>query len=132
MGERDEHIATGRALSLGGELLHPHHESQQRQRRCWWSRWRWLRGQFPIPAGCETSVPQNWSSMAVALRNFLWMDADSFRVFALEGIYRRKGDVRGHPGGPHHMVARPGAPTPPPASWPFSVSPLDSVYVTAK
>jgi hypothetical protein len=27
-------------------------------------------------AGTETSVPQNWSSMAAALRNFLWMDAD--------------------------------------------------------
>jgi hypothetical protein len=27
-------------------------------------------------AGTETSVPQNWSSMAAALRNFLWMEAD--------------------------------------------------------
>jgi hypothetical protein len=27
MGERDEHIATGRALSLGGELLRPYHGS---------------------------------------------------------------------------------------------------------
>jgi hypothetical protein len=52
--------------------------------------------------------PRNWSSMAVVLQNFLWMDADSFRVFASEGIYRRKGDVRGHPGDPHHLVARPG------------------------
>jgi hypothetical protein len=26
--------------------------------------------------------------MAVALRNFSWMDADSFRVFASEAFYR--------------------------------------------
>jgi hypothetical protein len=59
-------------------------------------------------AGTETSVPQNWSLMAAALRNFLWMDTDSFRVFALKGIYRQKGNVRGHPGGPRHLVGRPG------------------------
>jgi hypothetical protein len=56
-------------------------------------------------AGTETSVPQNWSSMAAALRNFSWIDADSLRVFTSEAIYRRKGDVRGHPRGPHHTVA---------------------------
>jgi hypothetical protein len=33
--------------------------------------------------------------MAAALRNFSWMNADSFRVFMSEGFYRRKGDVRG-------------------------------------
>jgi hypothetical protein len=37
------------------------------------------------------------------------MDADSFRVFTSEAIYRRKGDVRGCPGGPHHRVAWPGS-----------------------
>jgi hypothetical protein len=58
-------------------------------------------------AGTEISIPQNWSSMAAALQNFSWMYADSFRVFASEGIYRRKGDVKGHPGGPHHLVAQP-------------------------
>jgi hypothetical protein len=59
-------------------------------------------------AGTETSVARNWSSMAAVLWNFSWMDADYFRVFASEGIYRRKGDVRGHPGGPHHLVVRQG------------------------
>jgi hypothetical protein len=39
-------------------------------------------------AGTETSVPQNWPSMAAALQNFSWMDARRFRVFALERIYR--------------------------------------------
>jgi hypothetical protein len=33
--------------------------------------------------------------MATALQNFSWTDADSFRVFASERIYRWKGDVRG-------------------------------------
>jgi hypothetical protein len=56
-------------------------------------------------ARTETSVPRNWSSMAAALRNFSWMEADSFRVFVSEAIYRRKGEIRGHLRGPHHVVA---------------------------
>jgi hypothetical protein len=59
-------------------------------------------------AGTETSISQNWSSMAAALRNFSWMDANRFRVFSSERIYRRKGDVRGWTRGPHHLVAQPG------------------------
>jgi hypothetical protein len=27
-------------------------------------------------AGTETSVPRNWSSMAAALQNFIWENAD--------------------------------------------------------
>jgi hypothetical protein len=75
-------------------------------------------------ARTETSVLRTSSSMAAALRNFSWIDADSFSVFASEAFYRRKGDVRGHPGGPRHLVARLGgdlrhpmmlsAPGPPP------------------
>jgi hypothetical protein len=50
MWEREiNHIATSRALSLGGELLPPHHGSQQRRWRWRWSRWRWLRGAIPHP-----------------------------------------------------------------------------------
>jgi hypothetical protein len=41
-------------------------------------------------ARTETSIPRTSSSMAAALRNFLWMNVDSFRVFAMEGIYRLK------------------------------------------
>jgi hypothetical protein len=59
-------------------------------------------------ARTETSVPQTSSLMAAALQNFSWMYDDSFRVFASEAFYRRRGDVRGHPGAPHHRVARPG------------------------
>jgi hypothetical protein len=67
-------------------------------------------GNFPSRqvAGTETSVPRNWSLMVAALRNFLWMDTRWFRVFVSEAFYRRKGDVRGHLRGPHHMVAWPG------------------------
>jgi hypothetical protein len=77
-------------------------------------------------AGIETSVPRNWSSMAAALQNFLWMDADLFRVFASEALYRQRGDVRGHQGGPTPGggAAR-GGPAPPggvATSWPSSVS----------
>jgi hypothetical protein len=61
-----------------------------------------------LGAGTEKSVPQNWSSMAAVLRNFSWMDAGLFRVFASVRIYRQKGDVRGWTGGPHHLVVWPG------------------------
>jgi hypothetical protein len=66
-------------------------------------------GNSPSQQGAriETSIPQNLSLMTAALRNFSWIDADSFRVFASEAIYRRKGDVGGRLGGPHHVVARP-------------------------
>jgi hypothetical protein len=59
-------------------------------------------------AGTETSIPQNWSSTAAALRNFTRRYANFSRVFASEASYRRRGDVRGHQGVPHHSVAHPG------------------------
>jgi hypothetical protein len=46
--------------------------------------------------------------MAAALQNFSWMETGLFKVFALERIYRWKGNVRGWTRGPHHRVARPG------------------------
>ena len=103
------HIATGRALSLGGELLPPHHGSQQRRWRWRWCRWRWLRGQFPVPAACRNrdSVPRNLSSMAAALRNSSGNMTWYFRVYASGGINRRRGDVGGAPRGPNHRLARP-------------------------
>jgi hypothetical protein len=78
-------------------------------------------------AEIKTSVPQNLSSMAVALRNFSWMEASSSRVFALGAIYRWKGDVGGCSRGPHRSQAWPGMGLrhgmvwPPPGS---SLSPL--------
>ena len=34
-------------------------------------------------AGTETSVPRILSATAVELRNFSWMEADSYRVFCV-------------------------------------------------
>jgi hypothetical protein len=131
------HIATGRARNLGGELLPPHHGRQQRWWRWQWSQWRWLRGQFPVPAGCRNvdfCPPKLVFDGGGAAE--LFVNGDWFlRVFGSERIYRWKGDVRGWTRGPHHLVARPGGPAPPycvPASWPSSVSALDSVIVSGK
>jgi hypothetical protein len=43
-----------------------------------------------------------------ALQNFSGKNTDSFRVFTMEALYRRRGNVRGQPGASHHRVARPG------------------------
>jgi hypothetical protein len=59
-------------------------------------------------ARIETFVPRNLSSMAVALRNCSGKNADCFRVFHREALYRRRGVVRSGPGGPHHRWAWPG------------------------
>jgi hypothetical protein len=45
---------------------------------------------------------------AAALRNFTGRNANLFRVFTLETLYRLRGNVRGWPGPPHHRVACPG------------------------
>jgi hypothetical protein len=46
------------------------------------------RGTSPSRQGAriQTSVPQNWSSMAAVLRNFYGKNAKQFRVSALEGF----------------------------------------------
>jgi hypothetical protein len=50
-------------------------------------------------AGTETSIPQNLSSTVAALRNCSGKNADCFRVFHWEALYRRRGAVRSGPGG---------------------------------
>jgi hypothetical protein len=45
--------------------------------------------------GIETSVPRNWSSTVAALRNFTGKNAERFRGFTMEALYRQRGDVRG-------------------------------------
>jgi hypothetical protein len=57
----------------------------------------------------ETSVPQNWSSTVAALQNCSRKNADCFRVFHREALYRRRGVVRSGLGWSHHRWARPGA-----------------------
>jgi hypothetical protein len=74
-------------------------------------------------AGTETSVPQNLSSTAAALRNCSGNFADSLRVFHPEALYRRRGIVRGLPGRPHNGWARPGAGPCPPVVWAASGPP---------
>jgi hypothetical protein len=96
------HIATGRALSVGGELLPPHHGRHQRRWRWRWSQWRWLRGQFPVPTGCRNRdfCPPNFVfDGGGAAEHFVDGDC-SFRVFASEGFYSRKGDAKGWTRGP--------------------------------
>jgi hypothetical protein len=137
MGERDEHIATGRALSPGGELLPPHIGVSNVDGDGSGVDGDGSGGNSPSRqgAGTETSVPRNWSSMVAALWNFLWAETGRFRVFTSERIYRCKSDVRGWTRGPHHLVARPEGGTTPygvPTSWPSSVSALDSVFVSEK
>jgi hypothetical protein len=59
-------------------------------------------GTSPSRQGAKTEicVPRNLSSTAVALRNCSGKNADSFRVFRPEALYRRRGVVRGLPGRP--------------------------------
>jgi hypothetical protein len=59
--------------------------------------------------GTKTSVRRNLSLMAAALQNCSRKNADRFRVFCREALYRWRGGVRGPPGWPHHRWARPGA-----------------------
>jgi hypothetical protein len=60
-------------------------------------------------AGIETSLPRNSSAAAAELRNCSGKNADCFRVFRWEALYRRRGVVRRRPGWSHHRGARPGA-----------------------
>jgi hypothetical protein len=53
------------------------------------------------------------SSTAAALQKCSGKNADCFRVFLRKAFYRRRGGVRGPPGGPHHPWARPGGGVPP-------------------
>jgi hypothetical protein len=71
----------------------------------------------------------------VVLRNFSGRNADSFRVFAMEALYKRRGDVRGQPGPHTWWWCGQGAPAPPygvPAPWPPSGSPSNFVLCQGK
>ena len=58
---------------------------------------------FPSRQGAITEflIPELGFSVAAELQNSFWKNVNSFRVFASEAIYRRKGDVGGPPGRPH-------------------------------
>jgi hypothetical protein len=70
--------------------------------------------------------------MVAALRNFIWKNADWFRVFASEWIYRRRGDVRGHQGGPHQVVAWPGVDPRHQVVWPPPGPPLSLLWTPSR
>jgi hypothetical protein len=77
MGERDEHIATGRALSLGENYSVLIMGVSNIDGDGGGVDGDGFRGNSPSwqGAGTETSAPQNWSSMAVVLQNFSWIDS---------------------------------------------------------
>jgi hypothetical protein len=73
------HIATGRALSLGEELLSLLIMGDSNSDGYGGG----VDGDgsednspSPQGGGIETSVPQNWSSMVATLRNFSWTETD--------------------------------------------------------
>src|SRR3954467_9376068 len=73
--ERDEHIATGRALSLEEELLPPHHGNQQRRWRWWWRSMEMAPGALPRPGRVpeqRLSIHRISPSVAAVQRNFFW------------------------------------------------------------
>ena len=91
-------------------------------------RWRWLRGHFPVPAGCRNrdflspKSPLRWQRRCGTFRG--WR-LDDLGFLHQEASYRRRGKIGGQPGGPHHLVARPGL-------WPLSVSSSGSVSPLVK
>jgi hypothetical protein len=68
------------------------------------ARWRWLRGHFPVPAGCwnRDFCPLKFVFDDGGAAELFWkFFADSLRVFYPEASYRQRGIVRGLPGAPH-------------------------------
>src|SRR4051812_40289404 len=75
--ERDEHIDIGRALSLEGELLPPHHGNQQRRWRWWWRSMEMAPGAIPRPDRVpeqrllSPESPLRWRQCCKSFRGFL-------------------------------------------------------------
>ena len=131
MGEREEHIATGRNLSPEGELLPLHGGGKQR-------RWRWIRGHFPVPARCRhrNSGPPKLVGDGGGDRNCFWRKKGSILgVSTPRGKYRRRGASRGPTRqsggslarprvGPRHLPSWLPGGGPPPLLWWFRKLPL--------
>ena len=75
-------------------------------------RWRWLRGHFPIPAGCRNrdflspESPLRWRRRS---RTFCGKTSNPPKFLGQKASYRRRGRPRGCLGPPHHALARPGS-----------------------
>jgi hypothetical protein len=74
-----------------------------------------LSGRVP---GRVSGPSQSQVNDGSGLQEVLWMDVLGVMVFAMEKIYRRKGDVRGRSRGPHQGPARPGGRPRHPMVWP--------------
>jgi hypothetical protein len=57
--------------------------------------------------GRASGPSRSWVDDGGGLQYVLWKDFSGDRVFTTKGIYRRKGDVRGRPRGPHQGPAQP-------------------------
>jgi hypothetical protein len=79
-----------------------------------------LRWRFPSPTGCQEELldPPDLGPTAAADRDVFWKSDRGFRFFPLGGLYRRRGGVRGGPGGPHHRPARARGRSRPLVVWP--------------
>src|SRR5215203_4167025 len=104
------HIATGTAPSLNGELLPPHGSSSGDEDGGGDDSGvdgEAFRGHFRVRqgAGTETPVPQILASRWRRLWKVSRTVASSVRVFDAGALYRRKGSVGGAKGRPHHRVA---------------------------
>jgi hypothetical protein len=105
------HIATGTAPSLDGELLPPHGSSSGDEDGGGDGSGvdgEAFRGHFPVRqgAGTETPVPQILASRWRRLWKVSRTVASSVRVFDAGALNRRRGGAGGSKGRPHHRVAR--------------------------
>jgi hypothetical protein len=81
-------------------------------------------GDSPLWQGARKS---SWTlpifrSMAAADRDVFWKSDRVFRFFLSGGPYRRRGGVRGRPGGPHHQGVQASPRPRRPMVWPPSSS----------
>src|SRR5215207_7404885 len=108
------HIATGTAPSLDGELLPPHGSSSGDEDGGGDGSGvdgEAFRGHFPVPAACrnrDSCPPDLGFAMTAALELFSYRGFFFVRVFDAGALYRRRGGAGGSKGRPHHRVARPG------------------------
>ena len=121
MGERIDHIATGKNLSPEEELL-PHHGGRKQRR------WRWIRGHFPVPAGCRhrNSGPPKLGGDGGGDRNCFWRKGFWNQGFRDGRINRRPSRAQEEVGAPQaasrrgqgwgRAIRAPGAPLAP--LWP--------------
>ena len=124
------HIATGTAPSLDGELLPPHGSSSGDEDGGGDGSGvdgEAFRGHFPVPAACrnrDSCPPDLGFAMAAALEGFSYRGFFRIEVLGRGGLNRRRGGVRRSTRRRHHKAARPGPGPRRPPSWAHQASPL--------